>query len=353
MLFDGDVSGIAWTADGRHLVFAGGRLSGSSGTSKVLWKVAATEGAQPERLPFGEDATSPAISPAGGRIAFVRTTLDVSIWRARLGDGTTPSTAAKFVSSTRQEWNPQYSPDGRRLAFESNRTGESAIWVGDADGSNLVEVFSRAGKHSGTPRWAPDNERLAFDSTAASSGFDIYVIRVGSAQPTPLTTDPADDAMPSWSPDGRWIYFGSMRTGRSEVWKVPAAGGQATQVTQNGGACAFPSADGTHIYYTKHDGDAALWSMPVTGGAETQVLPSVVGRAFAVFADGIYFVPRADPAGRYAIHFLPFATGVASPVVSIAGYPGLGLAVSPDRREMLYPQGDASGRDLMLVDGFR
>ena len=115
----------------------------------------------------------------------------------------------------------------------------------------------------------------------------------------------------------------------------------------------YPSVDGTRVYYTKHDGDAALWSMPVTGGAETQVLPSVVGRAFAVFADGIYFVPRADPTGRYAIHFLRFATGVASPVVSIADYPGLGLAVSPDRREILYPLGDAAGSDLMLVEGFQ
>jgi eukaryotic-like serine/threonine-protein kinase len=350
--FDGDVSGIAWTADGRYLVFSGGRLSGSSGTSKVLWKIAATQGAQPQRLPFGDDATLPAISPAGDRIAFVRTVQDVSIWRARLGDGTTPPAAAKFVSSTRDEWNPQYSSDGRRLAFESNRTGESAIWVGDADGSNLVEVFSRAGKHAGTPRWAPDNERLAFDSTAEGS-FDIYVIRAGSAQPARLTTDPADDAMPSWSPDGRWIYFGSMRTGRWEVWKVPAAGGPAAQVTRNGGSCVFPSADGTRIYYTKHDGDAALWTMPVVGGAETQVLPSVLGRAFTVFADGIYFVPRADSSGRYAIHFLSFATGTASPVVGIAGPPSLGLAVSPDRWEILYPQGEAAGRDLMLVNGFR
>jgi Tol biopolymer transport system component len=351
VMFDGEVSGLAWTADGRQLVFSGGRLSGA-GVSKVLWRIAAAEGAHPDRLPFGDDASSPAISPAGGRIAFVRTTLDVSIWRTSLGDGTAPSAPAKFVSSTRNEWNPQYSPDGKRLAFESNRTGESAIWVGDADGSNLIEVFSRAGKHSGTPRWAPDNERLAFDSTAAGSSFDIYAIRVGSAQPVRLTMDPADDAMPSWSPDGRWVYFGSTRTGRWEVWKVPPAGGQATQVTRNGGACAFPSADGTRIYYTKHDGDAALWSMPVAGGAETQVLPSVVGRAFAVFADRIYFVPGADRNGRYAVHFLPFATGVASPVVGIASSPGLGMTVSPDRREILYPLDDSTNKDLMLVEGF-
>ena len=159
--------------------------------------------------------------------------------------------------------------------------------------------------------------------------------------------------MPSWSPDGRWIYFASTRTGRPEVWKVPATGGQATQVTRNGGACVFPSADGTRIYYTKKDGDAPLWSMPVTGGTETEVLPSVVARAFAVFADGIYFVPRADPNGRFAVHFLRFAGGVATPVVPIGAPVTLGLTVSPDRRSILFVQFDEGGSDLMLVEGFR
>jgi Tol biopolymer transport system component len=285
-------------------------------------------------------------------MAFVRTTQDINIWRASLGDGAMPPTATRFLVSTRYEGNPQYSPDGRRLAFESDRTGQNAIWVSHADGSNLVEVFARPGKHAGTPRWAPDSERLAFDSTA-DGAYDVYVIRVGSERPVRLTTDPADDAMPSWSPDGNWIYFASTRTGRQEVWKVPATGGQATQVTRNGGACVFPSADGTRIYYTKKDGDASLWSMPVTGGTETEVLPSVVARAFAVFADGIYFVPRADPNGRFAVHFLRFAGGVATPVVPIGAPVTLGLTVSPDRRSILFVQFDVGGSDLMLVNGFR
>jgi Tol biopolymer transport system component len=351
--FEGDIWGIAWTASGRDLVFAGGNLSGRSGISKVLWRVPAIEGAQPVRLPFGEDAIAPAISPAGGRIAFVRTLGDVNIWRARLQeDGTTLPAPERFVSSTRSDWNPQYSPDGRRLAFESTRTGQSAIWVGNADGSNLVQVFSRAGRHAGSPRWAPDSQRLAFDSTAEGD-FDVYVIRVGSERPRRITTDAADDVMPSWSPDGRWIYFASNRTGRQEVWRVPASGGEAAQVTRNGGACVYASADGTRIYYTKQDGDAPLWSMPVTGGPETQVLPSVVSRAFAVFADGVYFVPRADLTGRHAVHYLSFASGVAAPVVPLAAPVTLGLTVSPDRRSVLYVQTDMADRDVMLVDGFR
>jgi hypothetical protein len=159
--------------------------------------------------------------------------------------------------------------------------------------------------------------------------------------------------MPSWAPDGKWIYFASARTGRQEVWKVPPDGGPATQVTRNGGACAFPSADGTRIYYTKHDGDAVLWSMPVAGGEETQVLPSVVMRNFTVFEDGIYFIPRPLPDGQLAVHHLAFATGAVMPVLPVTGPLSYGLTVSRDRRQIAYTQTDGSGRDLMLVESFR
>ncbi len=224
--------------------------------------------------------------------------------------------------------------------------------MSDADGSNIVEVFSRAEKHSGTPRWSPDSQRLAFDSTAEGD-FDLYVIRPGSRQPLRLTTEPGDDAMPSWAPDGKWIYFASSRTGRQEVWKVPPTGGPATQVTRNGGACAFPSADGARLYYTKHDGDAVLWSMPVAGGQETEVLPSVVMRNFVVFEDGIYFIPRPAPNGQLAVHHLAFSTGAVTTVLPVTGPLSYGLTVSPDRRQIAFTQTDGAGRDLMLVEAGR
>jgi Tol biopolymer transport system component len=201
-LIDGDVSGLTWTADGRALLYSSGRLSGGSGLSKTIGRVSATPGARPGQLSLGEDATSPTVARAAARLAFVRNTLDVNIWRTTLSERASRVIApSQFVSSTRSDWNPQYSPDGRRVAFESTRTGESAIWVAGADGTNVEQIFSRTGKHSGTPRWAPDSRRLAFDSTAEGN-FDIYAIELGGARPLRLTTNAADDAMPSWSPDG-------------------------------------------------------------------------------------------------------------------------------------------------------
>ena len=352
-LVDGDTWGLTWTANGRHVVVSSGKPSGSSGLGKTLWRIAAVPGAKPERIPLGEDVTAPAVSRIGARLVFVRNIWDSNIWRATLSEaGGPPPVPARFVSSTRNDGNPQYSPDGRRLAFASDRTGHSGVWVSDADGSNIVELFSRAGTHSGTPRWSPDSQRLAFDSTAEGD-FDIYVIRPGSREPVRLTTAPGDDAMPSWAPDGKWIYFASSRTGRQEVWKVAPEGGPATQVTRNGGSCAFPSIDGARIYYTKHDGDAVLWSMPVAGGEEVEVLPSVVMRSFVVFEDGIYFIPRPTPEGQLAVHHLAFSTGTVTPVLAVTGPVNYGLTVSPDRRQIAFTQTDGAGRDLMLVEGFQ
>jgi len=195
-----------------------------------------------------------------------------------------------FIASIRAEEAAQYSPDGKRIAFQSERSGVNGIWVCDADGSNTVELFSRSGKVCGTPRWSPDAQRITFDSNLEGN-FDIYIIRASGGKPIRLTTDPADDGGSSWSRNGNWIYFASNRTGRWETWKVSAGGGEAIQVTRNGGETAFESPDGKFIYYTKGDMSGPLWKMSVSGGEEGQVLPSVVAHAFSLVNDGIYFIP--------------------------------------------------------------
>ncbi len=84
-------------------------------------------------------------------------------------------------------------------------------------------------------------------------------------------TEPSDEVRPSWSGNGRWIYFGSDRTGTWQVWKLPSEGGPAVQVTRKGGREAFESPDGKSVYYHKRD-VPGIWRVPVEGGEEAQVL---------------------------------------------------------------------------------
>ncbi|HSB15623.1 MAG TPA: protein kinase, partial [Bryobacteraceae bacterium] len=123
--------GAAWTPDGNEIVF---------GTGKGLWRMAASKTATPRRLPFGPDnAVAPAISRQGNRLAYSVERSDTNIWRIDLREpGGKPGAPVRFIASTLSDWCPAYSPDGQRIAFVSNRSGTSAIWACDADGSNAM-----------------------------------------------------------------------------------------------------------------------------------------------------------------------------------------------------------------------
>src|SRR4030095_3654297 len=137
-----------------------------------------------------------------------------------------------------------------------------------------VPLTSFGGPDVGSPRWSPDGLHIAFD-TLAPGHRDIYIVGIEGAKPHRLNDDNYENVRPSWSHDGKWIYFGSSRTGNWQVWKPPAAGGQPVQVTTLGGREGVESFDGTFFYYTKGFGVAGVWKVPVNGGEETFVLDGV------------------------------------------------------------------------------
>jgi hypothetical protein len=149
----------------------------------------------------------------------------------------------------------------------------------------------------------------------------------------------------------------SNRTGQRQVWKIPSGGGEPVQLTKQGGVVPFESWDGRFVYYSERAGEGerngmgGLRRVPSDGGEETLVLPSVTFLNFAVTREGIYFIPRADSRGRYSLQFHSFATQVSQPILSLNAI-GVGLAVSPDGRSLLYTQRDEPKSDLMLVQHF-
>jgi len=346
-----DISGIAWMPDGRDLVFAGaGRKERFS-----LWRVPADGSARSQRVAFATEASFPAISGVRGsggiRLVYSRSTSDFNVWRVEMERRGAKAAPRKWIASTWVDGNAQYSPDGKRIAFASTRTGNYEVWICDADGAGERQL-TFLGHHSGTPRWSPDGSWIAFDSDAEGQ-WEVYVVSASGGKPRRMTNHPALDCIPSWSRDGRWIYFCSDRSGRDEVWKMPAAGGNPVQVTKKRGRTGLESFDGKTLFYTKSDGFSQLWEMPVQGGEEQAVLKSVDFRAFFPVRDGIWFIPGPEAGGRTPIQFYSFAGGSVKTVATTDAPTGMGLAASPDGRSVLYTQMDQSGSDLMLVENFR
>jgi Tol biopolymer transport system component len=364
--------GVAWSADGRDVIVSSGR--GDVG----LWRIPLQNPERRERLSAsGDQCRQPTVAMQQSRLAFACASWDENIWRLALSaPGRPAGPPVSLIGSTRSELNAQFSPDGTRIVFESLRSGTPELWVADRDGRNALQLTSFNGRLGGTPAWSPDGQAIAFDLRNDDGRGDIYVIPVRGGAPLRVTNHPADDLVPSWSRDGRSIYFGSTRGGigstrggQYQVWKVSPRGGDPVQVTQHGGTYAKESVDGRYIYYARTDSLLPmLWRVPVSGGEEVQVVRDMASyENFAVARDGIYFEssPPGNPLGytiavaspfirpEATIDFFSFATRRVTRVLTVDRHAGRGLDVSPDGRTLLFAQMDSFTEDLMLVENFR
>jgi Tol biopolymer transport system component len=131
---------------------------------------------------------------------------------------------------------------------------------------------------------------------------------------------------------------------------MPAAGGEAQQITQKGANTALPSIDGETLYYSR---SLILYAVPVAGGDEKKVVDLGHNRVFAVTGHGIYYIGRRRSDGRYELCLLDPSTSKNRVIAVLDGPIVQGLTVSPDGKTILYNRGKDSQSDLMLVENFR
>jgi Tol biopolymer transport system component/DNA-binding winged helix-turn-helix (wHTH) protein len=340
--------GLAWTPDGQRIVFANASWPINAGW---LWRVP-VRGGKSERLQFGQEGIEPSIR--GNRLAYVRQTANLNIWKRELRSPAAAGLPTKFISSSRMDSGPEFSPDGARITFESTRSGPYEVWMCRSDVTGLTQL-THFNSSTGTPRWSPDGRLIAFDSRV-SGNADIYVLNSDGGPPRRLTTAPANEVVPSWSRDGRWLYFASHAGNEWEVRKVPSTGGPSTQVTHQGGFAAFESPDGKFLYYAKGLTVPGLWRVPTAGGEEEEIIGSLepgYWGYWAVVENGIYYL---DTKTKPKIVFFDLTTRRITPVFDLENPPAReapGLTVSSDRKTILYTQLDGLNSEIMLVDNFR
>jgi hypothetical protein len=338
-------------AGGTEIIFCGDWYEGG------LFRINSHGGKAEPLSPGGQFGYYPSISRQGHRLVYSEQTYDTDIWRLDLSTALNgkPSSLTRLISSSRREDTPQFSPDGKRIVFDSNRSGHWEIWVCDSDGQNSVQLTSFGGSFvTGTARWSPDGASIVFDSRPEGNS-DIFVINAESRVQRNLTANSYHDGLPSWSRDGRWIYYSSTRGGDGEfqVWKMPVEGGQPIQVTKKGGLEAFESFDGSSVYYSKAQNE--IWKVPTAGGEETRFLANTLWRYWTVGEKGIFFITRE---GRFLIvNFIDFANEQISRLARFERTPAKdfhsGLALSPNGLSLLWTLPEGYNSDIMMVENFR
>ncbi|MXY43256.1 MAG: DUF5050 domain-containing protein, partial [Dehalococcoidia bacterium] len=216
------------------------------------------DGSDQTRLTEDPAADSwPNWSPDGRRIAFISPRDDPDpnddhpIWEIYVmnADG---SGQTRLTNDSAWHSLPRWSPDGRRIAFQSYTDENWEIHVMNADGSDQRRLTDNLA-WDGMPSWSPDSQRIAFHTTIDENA-EIYVMNADGSDQANLTNDAANDWSPSWSPDGRRIAFHSHRDGNSEIYIMNADGSDQTRLTNNPARDIRPvwSSDGRSIAFTSN-----------------------------------------------------------------------------------------------------
>lgn len=340
--------GLAWTANSEKLILS----RPQTGDDFELDEVTLANGTL-RKLPIGQDAVHPVISAKGDKLAYeVLSSPHADIWRRDLSH---PEAAAvKLLSFTRDQDSPQYSPDGKHIAFNSNRGGTWEIWMSDADGTHLVQMSDLKSSNSGTPRWSPDSQRIAFDSR--QSGLpEVYIVDISERTPRKVATNVSEMSTPNWSHDGKWLYFQASTSSAPDlrIFRCPASGGDAAPLSAEFRSKPSESIDGETLYFTNVT-TTTVHMIPLNRAvAESKLkgMPVIEGQTqWTVASEGIYFVPADAPK---SVRYFDFATKQVHKVFETEKASSYGMSVSPDGRWILYTQAGEDNSDIMLVENFR
>jgi Tol biopolymer transport system component len=366
---NGPIGGLSWTPDGREMIFARPELSGrrfvrvpASGARPAVYVPGVPPGAV-------GPSTSLVRGQRGFRLAFTAGQSDLALRLVDLQaprEGVTFTAVTPFCDATRFDAPGRFSPDGTIVAFTSDRLGNQQVWIAGRDGSSPRSLTNLPDAVVNVGGWSPDGRWIAFDAAIGGKTAIYRVSLEGVLQQ--LTDDAATNSDPDWSRDGAWIYYASTASGRSEIWKRPAGGGKAVQLTSEGGFEPRTAPDGRSVYFVDRARPsalmrAALKRVSTEGGPSSAVYDGIYPGAWDVTDGGIVFVTQRAREGarsqdRELLAVLDAATGGVTTLgelpfrVSPYGVRRF-LIASRDGRWAIASYIDRWERDVMVLENVR
>ena len=342
-----DLRGLDWTPDGSHLVFA----SKEGGVFQL--RMISEQGGESTPLPAATaSASNPAVSPDGKFVAFVESHENWNIWRVPV-NGDQSGTPQRFLASTGQNHSPSFSSDGRTIAFVSDRSGYPEIWLCDSDGQHLRQLTHFGGPWLGTLRWSPDSTSIVFDARPKGHSA-IYVVKLNEGNPKLVENQPFEVRRPSFSRDGRYIYFDTTRGGSPEIWRRDLRTNQDQVIAPAGFMFGIESPDGRRLFYQESE-PSHIWVSDPDGGSPRQLsqVSPTPDMDWTPVRSSIYFASSTSGGGTDILAF-DLRTEKLRKLGHISQNLALGtpsFVVSPDGQTLLYSAIDSSVSEIKLRRG--
>ena len=188
----------------------------------------------------------PRLSPDGVRVAVGIAEREAQVWLHDLSR----ETLTRLTFEGNRNLNSIWAPDGKRIAYVSNKDGPGNIYWQRADGSGGMERLTSSEYTQVPMSWSPDGQLLAFMENNPTTGYDIWVLRLSDHKAQPFLRTPFNESVPRFSPDGRWLTYISNESGRYEIYVRPYPGpGGKLQISTEGGTEPTWNPNGSELFY--------------------------------------------------------------------------------------------------------
>jgi Tol biopolymer transport system component len=337
---------VVWSSNNKRLAFVSDSLSAAD-----IWMADAEAGSL-RRLTEGAGLEFPFNwSPGGDRLEYLASgsggTLQTFVLDLASGKSTPVFPGPGFAIG---EW----SPDGSRMGVAWFTGGKYFLGFADSTGVNARQVTTEGFEQldGSAPAWSPDGRGLMYTSRRTGKG-DVWVLPADGGSPRQLTRDVRDDWAGAWSPDGSWVAFLSNRGGQRDVWLVPSDGGTEVRVTNDGAeednVQWIPGT--TRVAYTTGSPTRTLWTMDVTTGRERQLTPdSLRTGGWNTSPDGKEVVYEVQRGGGVSEIWLAPIEGGAPKLLVGGGSANSSCLWSPDGSRILFLSNRGGNEDIYVIN---
>lgn len=348
---------LAFTNDGREILFSGATPSGGS---SYISRLQVSTGQVQDLAGVRVEGNNFALAPDGGSIVVSRRSSEATSLRklnlAEIKAGRLLN-SEPLLRSTAPDYSPDISTDGKFVVMSSSRSGTPQLWVFPLDQPAPKRLTFLGNSGASVPRWSPNAQYVCFESRPDGQS-DIFTIETASGTLSRITNSAAQESRCSWSRDGRHLYYGSGVEGRMEIFRMSHAEPKLPplRVTSNGGNFAVESPDAQWLYYSTPEPKVEIRRRALNSenSPEETLATQVLGRsALAVGRSGIYYLGLPDSSGRSRVFFQPHQSRKAIPIHETSSPVHNAISLSSDEKWLIFTELLRPESDLHLFTGLR